>query len=246
MLRRRHAMLPSVLWRRSCAPTLLRLLPGLGHGVLLTPLSSLSLLALLLTPLASLLLQLLLLTPLATMLSLLLLLLLLLLPRLWAHPLLLLLPCLLLPPHRNLSQLLFPPRRLLLLFPPRRLRCRRFVLLQLLGSQTPHPSRLHHVVALALRQVRAEHNLQLAQGWRRTARRRITCCRRCLRRCAGGAIVAGGLRASSSGAAGEEQAGVDAVGPGQAQGRHHFSTQRLEPQAAGVPRVLGCRAGLGW
>ncbi len=174
------ALLPLLLWRgRILAPLaamLLLPLPPLAAVLL----RLLVLVLLLLPPLAALLLLLLLvlllLPPLATLRWLLVL-----LPQLALLPYCLLrrLPCLLLPPlttillrrrkrrrwpHRLLLLLLLLLPRLLplpLSFPCRLCR-RRLMLLQLLGSQAPHASGLNHVIALAPRQVRAEHDLQLA------------------------------------------------------------------------------------
>ena len=157
---------------------------------------------------------------------------------------------------RPLPLLLLPGLPLLFLLPQlllARRRCFRrrlgaVVLLQLFWQQPAQPSGFHDIEALALRQAGAEHDLQLAQRWRQRAAAAAAttggaarACSRC--RCrssrAGGAIEEGG-GGSRAAAAGEEEPCVDAIGPGQAQGRHHLSPQRHQPHAASVPRVLHC------
>ena len=132
-----------------------------------------------------------------------------------------------------------PLLRLLLRRLPGRRSCRRVVLVHLCWVQAAHTCGFHNVVALCLRQVRAEQHLQLAQRGRRGAAAAAGRRRRRRRRRRAGRAVEDRLQPRCA-TARQEEAGVDAVCPGQAQGRHHLPPQRHETQAAGQ-RGVACR-----
>lgn len=157
----------------------------------------------------------------------------------------------LLPPPRLLLLPRQPLLLLLLLLPGRRRgrRGRCIVLLQLPAVQAPDTRRLNYVVALGLRQVRAEEHLQLAQSGQRRAGAAppgaaagLTCGGLCCR--AGGAMEERGRGAVGAGAAPrQEEARIDAVGPRQAQRGGHLPAQghqALPPSQGRKPRRRGC------